>query len=532
MKKKSHSLSILLLKQNISNGVHALKEPDTLDSCEVTIDGETALLFHRQSPTHPPSWVKLFKPNVGTALDGLYNCGTAAVLLVQQAGRLFALTFGYGKSLLKADCYEENFGLRVVLNSVDPDKLRSVDAQSLDAVPVHRRSQASVATSLSDFGVDIEQDLIYAATGQPKESFLGKQITGKDSLKVSVAIELKDLRGLLEQLFTRFGATTYKEHFAWIDHLSEVRDPSLMAKLDDWLENKIGSEDFSRTWLSIPDIIDWSDVAGFKYQQPKRGATQNDIDWTSYLQFLGETMPRTAETFRKQSVLCLSESSGQQIHAWPVYRCIYCEIEVDGQSFALSNGRWYRVDPGYLAALNTIIKAIPTSTLVLPAYTDKTEGEYNKRVSETDPSYFALMDKVMIRHGGGSSQIEFCDLCTKDKRLVHVKRYGGSSVLSHLFAQGMVSTRLLLSDAAFRGKVNEKLPPTHQLGDPSEKPNAADFEVVYAIVSNYSSGDFELPLFSKINLRNCYSQLQLMQVRVSICVVPAMAVEVEEATSA
>ncbi len=49
------------------------------------------------------------------------------------------------------------------------------------------------------------------------------------------------------------------------------------------------------------------------------------------------------------------------------------------------------------------------------------------------------MDKKNIPYGGGYSRIEFCDLFSKSKQMIHVKRYGGSSVLSHLFNQGLVS---------------------------------------------------------------------------------------------
>ncbi len=129
------------------------------------------------------------------------------------------------------------------------------------------------------------------------------------------------------------------------------------------------------------------------------------------------------------------------------------------------------------------------------------------------------MDKQLISHGGGHSKIEFCDLFSIDKHLVHVKRYGGSSVLSHLFAQGAVSARLLLSDPEFRKKVNEKLPASHRLKNVSQKPKAEDFEVVYVIASNDKDDRPELPLFSKINLRNSVNQLQTYGMKVSLAFV-------------
>jgi len=516
MKKKTHGLTVVLLKSHITSAEAAIKDAAALTALDVTLGTTAGKFYFKQNPSHPPSWVKLFQPKLGTELAHLFNSGTAAVFIVGNGTKFFALTFGYGKSLLLADCYEENFGLRVVLNSVDPEKLRSVDAQSLDAVPLNRRSQASVATALADFGIDIEQDLVYAATGQPKDATFGKQLTGKDALKISVPITADDIPALLGKLAAQYEADTYKSSFAWVDHLSEVRATSLVNILDVQLGNKIQAKLFDRTWLSVPEIIDWSDIAGFRYQKPKQGETQEDIGWESYLAFLGTETPHSAETFRKQYIHAISESSGQAFHSWPVYKCVYCELSHAGSDYALNNGKWYRVDTDFLKSLNDAINQIPASTLSLPEYQGNDEGVYNKSVYDGNSSYFALMDKKLIQHGGGSSKIEFCDLYTTDKHLVHVKRYGGSSVLSHLFAQGTVSARLLLSDPDFRKKVNEKLPSAHKLKNVSQKPKADEFEVVFAIASNSASTSPELPLFSKINLRNSFNQLQMYGMKVSL----------------
>ncbi len=516
MKKKTHGLTILMLKDEIKDAQSAIKDLGGVTSVDVTLGAVTGKLYFKQNPSHAPSWVKLFEPTIGTALNKLFNSGTSAVFLLKAGKRFFALTFGYGKFLLLADSYEENFGLRVVLNSVNPDKLRSVDVQSLDAVPLNRRSQSSVAAAIADFGLDIEQDLVYAATGQPKDGFYGKQLTGKDALKISIPLVAEDIPALLAKLTVQYEADTYKGSFAWVDHLSEVRSKSFIEKLDAALTAKIQGKFFSRTWLSIPELIDWSDISGFKYQQPKHGDLHDDISWESYLAFLGTKTPHAADTFRKQDVLAMSESSGQQKYAWSVYRCIYCELTLDGADYALNNGKWFKVNADFLKNLDDSIKQIPSCGLIFPEYKGNDEGAYNEGVHKSNPAYFALMDKKMILHGGGHSQIEFCDLFTTDKHLVHVKRYGGSSVLSHLFSQGTVSARLLLSDSDFRKKVNDKLPASHKLKNVSQKPKAEEFEVVYAIASNSATTSPELPLFSKINLRNSFNQLQMYGMKVSL----------------
>ncbi len=117
------------------------------------------------------------------------------------------------------------------------------------------------------------------------------------------------------------------------------------------------------------------------------------------------------------------------------------------------------------------------------------------------------MDKKLITHGGGYSKIEFCDLYTKDKKIIHVKQYGGSAVLSHLFSQGIVSGELLLAGSEFRKKVNEKLLNSHKFSNPNNKPNPSDFQIIFAIISS-SSKQLEIPFFSKVSLRNAKRRLE------------------------
>jgi len=515
-KNKTFALTVLMLKSHIADVMDTIKEPK-VPCVNVDLGGHhIGKLFYKQIPTHPPAWVKLFKPTSEDKLNQLVNSGSAAVLIVLSEKQYFALTFGCGRSLLKPDCFEENFGLRVVLNSVNPEKIRSVDTQSLDAVPLNQRSQASIASPIFDFGLNVEQDLLYAATGQPKDPAFGKRLTGKDALKISIPVVVEDIPKLLTRFSSLYKADAYKESFAWIDNLKEIRQKSAIEKLDAALTEKIQQKNFERTWLSVPDIIDWTDISGFKYQNMKHDISYDDIDWDSYLAFLGTEMPHTAETFRKHYVLAISESSGQQINAWTVYRCIYCELSLDGADYALNNGKWFKVNIDFLNTINESVGKIPVSNLPLPDYSHNKEADYNQAVHQSFPEYFALMDVKNISHGGGHSKIEFCDLYTKDKHLIHVKRYGGSSVLSHLFGQGVVSANLLLSDSNFREKLNEKLPESHKINNPLQKVKAEEFEIVYVIASKGTKVIPDLPLFSKITLRNSFNQLRMYGMKVSL----------------
>jgi uncharacterized protein (TIGR04141 family) len=77
-----------------------------------------------------------------------------------------------------------------------------------------------------------------------------------------------------------------------------------------------------------------------------------------------------------------------------------------------------------------------------------------------------------------------------------------------LFAQGINSAKVLLSDIEFRKKVNEKLPKSHKITD--DKPIIAqNYEIVFGIISE-TADDLpdKLPFFSKLTLLRATQELK------------------------
>jgi uncharacterized protein (TIGR04141 family) len=203
------------------------------------------------------------------------------------------------------------------------------------------------------------------------------------------------------------------------------------------------------------------------------------------------------------------------VHQWSVFQCLYTEIINNSNTFLLTNGKWYKIDSNYVSQINAVYKELQNkSSINLPDYSHNNEQDYNLDVSKLN-SDFACMDRNLISYGGGYSKIEFCDLYSNQKKIIHVKRYSGSSVLSHLFSQGTVSGELFLSDQEFRNQVNKLLPNSHKIINPNDKPKANDYEVIFAVISK-SNNQLELPFFSKVNLKNAKRTLETFGFEVSL----------------
>lgn len=514
-----------MLKENIESAEQAIDNNKKISYHQVTLNSGIGHLYFKSNQPNSPKWLSLFTSVIDNNLDELKNSSASAVFIIKSKNRFFALTFGYGKSLLQNDCYEENFGLRIALNTIDAEKLRSIDCEHLDRITRQERSQTNIETALPNFGIDIEQDLIKAVTGKPNnETLLGKRLYGKDILKINISFSLEKIMPFLEKLENLYQRETYKENFGWIDNLKEVRDISLVNELNDQLVQKFkGNDNLNNILLVIPDIVDWSNINGFTYEPSIKSKVFMDIDYESYKSFLdNKAIDITINTFKKESIYINLEESSVNIKKWSVYKCIYCESTLNKKNYVLNNGKWYQIDHDFNEKLNKDLSNIPQANLNLPTYELKDnfkEKNYNEDVCKLNKNFF-LMDKELIVHGGQNSKVEFCDIYSSiDKRLIHVKYDRGSSNLNHLFSQGYISAELLLFDEEFRKKVYRKLNDLYDLNDLenfSQNPNANEYEVIFAIASTKKTRSTELPLFSKISLRNIYKKLTKFGIRTKL----------------
>ncbi|MBV9885716.1 MAG: TIGR04141 family sporadically distributed protein [Acidobacteria bacterium] len=517
-KPKSRTLTIFLLKDPVQEPGAILKHSQTLIEHPVLIDGKHAgSIFLQPTDDRKPSWLGLFEGAVAFDFDMVRNASTAAVWLIKIEGRQIALTFGYGRNLLKPGTYQEDFGLRVTLNTVDPNKIKAIDRMTLDAVAQQTRIQAIRDANMSEFGLDVEQDLLRAVTGVPVDKSLGIRFTGRDALQVTIAIKLAEIPPLLARFLGEYAKEDYKVRFPWVEQIHEVDDPIKKAELDGQLIQKLRSKILDGVWLAVPEMVDWDNLAGFKFRSSQKAPLHDDIHALKFLEEVGDANEIDEYTLKKRyHVSAIANDTDAVVKQWPVYRCFYCEVVIGDDTFLLNNARWFRISTSFVQRIDEAVEAIGDSGLVVPSYHDKSEAAYSKRVAGESAGSLALMDSHLVGSASLPNRIEFCDLFSTERQIVHLKRYSSSSTLSHLFAQGVVSARIFLNEVDFRRELNQILPQSHRLQDADAKPIAADFEIVFGIISR-SKKKLVLPFFSRVNLKNAYSNLVGMGFRTSLC---------------
>lgn len=518
---KTHRLNIFFVKAAYTSIDQIVDTAACDPPTEVAIAGHgTGLLFIKQTPLASPRWTDLFKDGVDT--DPLRVRGVSAVFAMTVRGRWFLLAFGHaGRFLIKDEVCEERFGLLCALNSVDPNTFRCVDVQSLDAIQSHKRIQSGQEATPDQFGLDVEQDMLKAIVGTPLNPTLGSRMTGHDSLSVNVKLKLSDLPFLLDEYRKKFERELSSQDHQWVNNISLVSGSALVGELDAALDEELTASNLENAWLAIPEIIDWDVVQGFMYT-PGQHEVFPDVNLWGFTRTLKSGTVLTLDLLRDRKVQCADADHKPVFRNWPVYRCLYAEIDYDGGKYILNDGKWFSVAVDFVAKTDADFANIPMSNLRLPAYKGGGEGTYNASIAAAEPERYALLDdKKKVMHGGGHGQVEICDLLSIDRELIHVKIYGRSTVLSHLFAQGFVSGQLIQIDQEFRQKVRGQLAaPFVDLLEVDKKPGQDEFAVVYAIISEEPGETLHLPFFSRVNLNNTAKVLRGFGYRVQVSKIP------------
>lgn len=490
--------------------------------------GYVGSFFYQRSFARPPSWVVDVEKVLTSPVDQVSSASASGVLVLERSGRIFAVAFGYGRSLLDPALIERQFGLRVGLNLVDPAQLRSMDTKTFEDLVVSKSTQSSKSSDLPAFGIDVARDILRGVAGTPRDGSIATRLAGSDAIVLVTKVETADLGLLCDKLFLAYKDTAYKANFEWIDQLEIIEDPKLNATLDADLLERLKRSDTSATYLAAPETLDWQDVDGFSLAGT-RNTRYEDLDLDQYLATLDAPgrAKLTVEILKKRSVTVHYSRSGNSNRLWTVYDCLISEHTVSGQLYVLIEGRWFAVNKTLADRVDAYFGALPSSGGVVPAHAGETEPAYNERVARDLPDDFLHLDARIVRPGGASSGIEFCDLLRKDGTLVHVKRKSRSATLSHLFAQGSVSATTFFSDGTFRDELRALIakerpgaagatwlalvPPSTAVVDTTK------YTVSYLVLAKAPrTGGSWLPFFSKLNLMQHGSQLQTMRYGLAI----------------
>lgn len=523
---KTRSFSIYLLKDTFNAG-NALKDDTKLEAgVEATGLPEGATLHVLDNQPYSPWWAGYFgiqKP--------LSQASKGAIIFMQASGRSFALCFGHVSHNLKDESYEYDFGLRVTLNCVDPDKLRSTDILEPSGAK-RQRTQLPTAGDLTFFDVDSDSTILKSLTGKVKNAHkdVFKNATGSSNIRISSAVDAAGLIDLCEKLLALYQEETFKTAFPDIHNISPVRDPSVITQLNGKLIGAFQAKDEALA-LTVPDLVDFGDGLWGSFAGARAGKVYDDIFLERYYEYLGEAgidiNTVDVDTLKRHELL-LTNDDGRIIRdRHSIFKSLVFDTTLHGggHSYHLCEGNWYLVDSDYVTRLKTFLDPLCKGT-TLPDFNHADEGAYNIAASAAAPGRVCL-DKKNISPAG-QKQVEPCDIyeVVDDRAVLHcVKISTLSAQLSHLFNQGMNSVKLMRSEplalANMQVLVGNGLPDAEKQALVAPLSNDK-FRVVFGIVTHKDKAkkSDNLPLFSRISLMRCMKDFKERGIAAEYCFIP------------
>ncbi len=318
-------LTVFLLR-DVAELDDALSEDaaSTLDSHDLSAStGLVGRFYSRRNPPKDAAWVRFVQPIVENELTGLRSASASGLLLLKVDERVFALTFGYGRSFLDPAKLERRFGLKVALNLIEDNHIRSLDTKTFDEMVVSKTTQASRTSDLPTFGVDIMKDMLRAVTGSAPPTSRYTTIAGSDALVVAIKEAAIDLPGVLSDLHSHYTSTKYQSQFGWVDHMDEVRDPSLIEELDTLLVEQLRCSETSTTHMAMPENLDWEDIEHFEIVPTRRHVEFEELDLDKYLAHPATgTVDLTVDQLKRRKVLVKFLRSAEPDARWSVYQCL------------------------------------------------------------------------------------------------------------------------------------------------------------------------------------------------------------------
>ena len=306
--------------------------------------GEENALFTFPGQRVTPKWVGHLSASFAVPA-GLVSQAPCAIVVFKMEGRFFAITFSYGHVFLDEAKTEAEFGLKVAINKLSDDKLRSVEHSNIgDAI--RGFSQAAGQRDLKSFGFDEALDLIRKVSGYARDDDFADVVTGARALRFSKKMELDEVPDTAVEALRLFGLKTYKDTaFKIIDFLAPVLDVQLIDDLDAELVRALSgnSDEFE---IAIPAILP-TGVGSFGFVNAGIRGGYPDLSVQLYRDGLGNDLAALdIDQLKKHKIAVFSEA-GEKVDQWSVHRALVGSLVLSDGRYALNEGAWYRLDWTY-----------------------------------------------------------------------------------------------------------------------------------------------------------------------------------------
>ncbi|MFF5400487.1 DUF6119 family protein [Peribacillus butanolivorans] len=514
---------ILPNKVNVDNNFIEL-QPSNQD-----LDFEFKVYIQRNR-TKEPKWIAFLEDDLEIPnREQIRNSVNSFVILVKiyknDLPYFFAITGGFGFTAINRNNLENGFGLKVALNTIDSRELKSFDVRNIDLKTKQKRVLINKGSELGEFDLDFEQDLINLVSGKTANETIGTSIKGStSSLSLNSDVTFSNLGDKCSQLLDLFLSEDYKEDFGFIDNVNIVRDPDIISKLTQDLFETLRNRETDHLSLTYPDMIEYEKCSSYQIKKGYKLVETEEIVLNDLYTLLDTIEFESPDIIKKIKVIGFDEAGTPTTSSVTLNHFIVYQTTIEGDTYIFSLNNWYKIDNDYYNRVHTEIMGVSllkNENFLTGIQVGESEGSYNERQNS---EYFICLDKKNFQIPHSRSKIEICDLLSRDHHFVCVKKETRSATLSHLFAQGSVSMKLLRELLEYKQAIITNLKEKFPEYDFNEDNFPySECTLVYAISTSKSEDIREvLPFFSKVNLLNHINLIKRLGIKVSLYKIPVL----------
>lgn len=501
-----------------------------MDFRQIHKSRSTHNVYYRNSDNPNPWWKDFWQipePN-------LENKSTDLIILKEINGKKVIIAHGHGRFLINPLAIEYDFGLKTALNLLDEEKIKSADLFTPSEIALRTRKQSGKKTKFDEYEINIYNSLLKNIAGKVKAEFEDyfKNIDGADSIKFSYSGDSTELLIIVKMLIEKYQLDDYKRKgFDWVDNFRIIKDKGLISNLDELLVDEINNKN-QNILLSFPETLDKNAPIYYRYSSitPRSSDASRypELDIVDQYYQKIQNLTLTVDDIKRQQIIAVDINSNRDRFAQKVYQCLYFDINHNNSHYFIESGVWYKVNDDFITDVDAKYQRIINRSRVISySYNISAVGlkakQQNKNkefVYNSDLTVFLrnsldanLLDTKLIK------KTEICDVLFKENRkiiLLHNKFKYGSSALSHLFSQGLVSGERL-NDKNFRIEANTIISNTVLHFSTSDRFDKSNYIIAYGVITKKDrSGSFSIPLFSKINLNMFYERLDMIGYEVEL----------------
>lgn len=469
-------------------------------------------IYIAESVDSPVEWIDELNMYTQTQLnkDEYNNKSNKAVMMLKYNGRIFSILYGYGRTMLKTSSIIKNFGLRTAINLISDEAIKSMATLNFSDDYVDTQRQALNFVSQNSLYVNTNSEIMKSISGKASSDSIFSSIHGSDNILFSASSD-SAIIDVLSQLIEANESERYKEKgFEWIDYIQPVKEDEVISYLNEQLLGAINSSEFDRVSICLNRIIEHGEVGGYFIKGMNQGMTYenfyDEIPSKMFFEYLKNTDNINLQKLKNSSLYFWNETTSEQVKVDSVYNCILFEADYENERYFINNGDWFKIESNYFTRILSKIRSIPKSLISAIPCTKQNESDYNKEFANEDKINYKLFDKNNFQPTEwGRSKVEPADIITREGEFLHIKKGGASATLSHLFAQGLVSSQLLKNEQEFRKYINDDV--SQVFGD--NYIDNIEPEIVFGIIDKRYNQPVEqfLPVFSMINLCQAYDNI-------------------------